>query len=75
MRRVTDFAETEEYAALLLRQTDADMEGQTPILWLHDSVIRDTSVVNGREVINLGSYNYIGMSGNKRRRKRRRFRL
>lgn len=65
VRRVTDFAETEEYAALLLRQTDADMEGANPYFVAHDSVIRDTSVVNGREVINLGSYNYIGMSGNK----------
>ena len=30
----------------------------------HDSVVRDISTIHGRSVINLGSYNYLGMSGN-----------
>jgi 8-amino-7-oxononanoate synthase/acyl carrier protein len=30
----------------------------------HDSLIKDTSIVNGKRVINFGSYNYLGLSGN-----------
>ena len=58
-----DFAQRrEEYAALQQRFEDSMRlwQGQTPIFVAHDSLIRDTSVVNGREVINLGSCGYIG---------------
>lgn len=63
--RITDFKESEEYRALMKRfeETITDEE-MNPYFVPHDSLIRDTSVVRGKEVINLGSYNYLGMSGN-----------
>ncbi|WP_078695373.1 aminotransferase class I/II-fold pyridoxal phosphate-dependent enzyme [Caloramator quimbayensis] len=36
---------------------------ENPYFICHDSIIRDTSIVKDREVINFGSYNYVGMSG------------
>ncbi|MBR0353533.1 MAG: aminotransferase class I/II-fold pyridoxal phosphate-dependent enzyme [Oscillospiraceae bacterium] len=63
-RRITDFAESEEYRALKQRMVDTlPDESYNPYFVPHDSLIRDTSVVRGKEVINLGSYNYLGMSG------------
>ena len=44
----------------------ADAGLKDPYFVRHDSVLRDTSVVDGREVINLASYNYVGMSGHPR---------
>ena len=32
----------------------------------HEGVNKNTTIVNGREIINFGSYNYLGMSGNER---------
>lgn len=59
---VKRFEDSREFAALLSRQ--AAMEGiANPFFVCHDSVLRDVSVVEGREVINFGSYNYLGMSG------------
>lgn len=63
-RRITDFTESIEYKALKKRMAEAFKDGNNPYFIPHDSVIRDTSVINGKEVINLGSYNYLGMSGN-----------
>lgn len=36
---------------------------KNPYFIHHDSVVRDTSIVENREMINLASYNYLGMSG------------
>lgn len=42
------------------------LEGQeNPYFVCHDSALMDTSLMNGREVLNFGSYNYVGMSGRK----------
>ena len=62
--RITDFADSEEYIALKKREKDTLEGGFNPYFVPHDSLIRDTSIVYGKEVINLGSYNYLGMSGN-----------
>ena len=63
-RRITDFAESEEYRALKKRMAETlPDDAFNPYFVPHDSLIRDTSVVHGKEVINLGSYNYLGMSG------------
>lgn len=62
--RTTDFTETAEYKALHKRMDDAFVECENPYFVPHDSLIRDTSVINGKKMINLGSYNYLGMSGN-----------
>ncbi|MDR3051710.1 MAG: aminotransferase class I/II-fold pyridoxal phosphate-dependent enzyme [Oscillospiraceae bacterium] len=60
------FEDAPEYRAFLHR-TDSlnplmEVLGN-PYFVAHDSVIRDTSMMNGREVINFGSYNYLGLSG------------
>lgn len=63
-RRVTDFKDSEEYIALVKRKSETFTEETNPYFQPHDSVIRDTSVIGGIRAINLGSYNYLGMSGN-----------
>ncbi len=41
-----------------------EMVGElNPYFVHHDSVVRDTSIVEEKEVINLASYNYLGISG------------
>ena len=63
-RRITDFADSTEYKALKKRMADTlPDDAFNPYFVPHDSLIRDTSIVHGKEVINLGSYNYLGMSG------------
>lgn len=61
--RVTDFARSREYEAFCARKKSIENLGN-PYFVKHDSIIGDTSVVNGRPVLNFGSYNYIGLSGN-----------
>lgn len=61
--RITNFKQSQEYQAFVQRYAQmAGMEGN-PYFVKHDSMIGATSIVDGREVINLGSYNYLGMSG------------
>ena len=62
--RITDFAESVEYKELKKRMDATFEEGLNPYFIPHDSVVRDTSMIHGKPVINLGSYNYLGMSGN-----------
>lgn len=62
--RITDFADSTEYKAMKQRMSETfPDETLNPYFVPHDSLIRDTSIVRGKEVINLGSYNYLGMSG------------
>lgn len=63
-KRITDFAESEEYVSFKARMQETFRNGCNPYFIPHDSVIRDTSIIGGKELINLGSYNYLGMSGN-----------
>ncbi len=56
--------EFEEYAQRKLALADAGLKD--PYFVAHDSVLKDTSIVGGKEVINLASYNYVGMSGHPR---------
>ncbi len=52
-----------------LQQTTAQMlmtGVPNPYFTVHDSVVRDTTVIGGREMISFASYNYIGMSGDPR---------
>ncbi len=62
--RFEDSREYEEYAMRRLMISSANIKD--PYFVAHDSVLLDTSVVDGREVINLASYNYVGMSGHPR---------
>ena len=62
--RITDFAMSDEYIKIKKRMVETLKDGFNPYFVPHDSVVRDTSMIHGRSVINLGSYNYLGMSGN-----------
>ncbi|MBR4719672.1 MAG: aminotransferase class I/II-fold pyridoxal phosphate-dependent enzyme [Lachnospiraceae bacterium] len=63
--RITDFAKSHEYREFKDRMEAILSDGFNPFFIPHDSTVRDTSVIHGESVINLGSYNYLGMSGNK----------
>lgn len=67
MKKITRFEDSREYAEYAMRRLEInDAKIKDPYFVPHDSVLRDTSIVEGREVINLASYNYIGMSGHPR---------
>jgi acyl transferase domain-containing protein/7-keto-8-aminopelargonate synthetase-like enzyme len=56
--------EFEEVKALADRKALAEAIGvDNPYFLVNDGVTRDTSIINGAEVINFSSYNYAGMSG------------
>ncbi|HBQ64424.1 MAG TPA: hypothetical protein DD727_05805, partial [Clostridiales bacterium] len=38
-------------------------EFENPYFVPHDSVLRDVSIIDGQEVLNFASYNYLGLSG------------
>jgi 8-amino-7-oxononanoate synthase len=59
------FDDAQEHKAFSKRLKEGEKFDYNPFFVCHDSVIRDVSVVNGKEVINFGSYNYLGMSGRK----------
>jgi 8-amino-7-oxononanoate synthase/acyl carrier protein len=60
---VTCFEESREFAEFKIRQKGMDEIGN-PYFIRHDSTIKDVSLWNGKkEVLNFGSYNYLGMSG------------
>ena len=67
IRHITKFNQSREYEEFALRKLAlADAGLKDPYFVAHDSILKDTSIVNGREVINLASYNYVGMSGHPR---------
>jgi 8-amino-7-oxononanoate synthase len=56
--------EFEEVKALAERKALAEAVGvENPYFLVNDGITRDTSMVNGAQVINFSSYNYVGMSG------------
>lgn len=56
-----------EYKRLQQTTTQMLMTGvPNPYFTVHDSVVRDTTVIGGREMISFASYNYLGMSGEPR---------
>ncbi len=63
---ISEFRETPEFKAFYARQ-QALMAGgaDNPYFVCHDSALKDTSIMAGKEVLNFGSYNYVGMSGRK----------
>lgn len=65
-RRIIAFEETPEYAALAARLREAEGTSFNPYFVPHDSPLTDTSLMNGRRVINYGSYNYVCLSGHPR---------
>ena len=61
--RITDFRNSAEYISLFKRKDELFDDVENPYFLPHDSLISDTSVIRGERVINLGSYNYLGLSG------------
>ncbi|RMF27159.1 MAG: aminotransferase class I/II-fold pyridoxal phosphate-dependent enzyme [Cyanobacteria bacterium J083] len=58
------FEQTEEYQALKLKLQQIDELGQgNPFFVPQEGIVKDTTIVNGRELINFATYNYIGMCG------------
>ncbi|UUO06408.1 aminotransferase class I/II-fold pyridoxal phosphate-dependent enzyme [Blastopirellula sp. J2-11] len=58
---VREFPEIRELEARL--ETFARNGVENPYFDVHESVTKDTTVIDGREMINFSSYNYIGSSG------------
>ncbi|MCL2805279.1 MAG: aminotransferase class I/II-fold pyridoxal phosphate-dependent enzyme [Treponema sp.] len=62
VKPVTNFDDTPEYKAFKAR-FETLKDAKNPYFIPHDSTLRDTSIVYGKEVLNFGSYNYLGLSG------------
>ena len=63
IRPITRFEDTPEYAAFHARLDPMEAEHTNPYFLCNDSPLRDTSLHDGREILNFSSYNYVGMSG------------
>jgi len=63
VKPIKKFEDTPEYKAFTAR-LESLKEIKNPYFIPHDSPLRDISTVNGKEVLNFGSYNYLGLSGN-----------
>ena len=63
VKPITKFRDTPEYKSNAARFENMK-KSKNPYYIPHDSALRDTSIVDGKEVINFGSYNYLGLSGN-----------
>jgi len=63
---IGDFEQTDEYMHFHARIDSLLADGaKNPYFVCHDSPLLDTSIVNGKEMLDFGSYNYAGMSGRK----------
>ncbi len=59
-----DFEQFAEYRRLKTTMRQLLMTGvPNPYFTVHESVVRDTTIVDGRELISFASYNYLGLSG------------
>ncbi len=59
-----DVAQFPEYRRLKATMEQMLMTGvPNPYFTVHDSVVRDTTIVDGQELISFASYNYLGLSG------------
>ncbi|MDD3412264.1 MAG: aminotransferase class I/II-fold pyridoxal phosphate-dependent enzyme, partial [Eubacteriales bacterium] len=63
---ITRFEDAPEFQAFHKRQQDLMASGDdNPYFVCHESPLLDKSLMAGQEVLNFGSYNYVGMSGRK----------
>ena len=65
VRPITRFEDTPEYLHFLERQKALIGSGDNPYFVAHESPLLDTGIVDGKEILEFGSYNYVGMSGRK----------
>ncbi|MCA9134148.1 MAG: aminotransferase class I/II-fold pyridoxal phosphate-dependent enzyme, partial [Planctomycetales bacterium] len=58
------FDQLPEYRRLKRTKAQFELTGvPNPYFSVHEGVVRDTTVIDGRELISFASYNYLGMSG------------
>ena len=58
------FDQLPEFRRLKRTQAQFEMTGiPNPFFSVHEGTVRDTTVIDGRELISFASYNYLGMSG------------
>lgn len=63
---ITRFEDSEEFQEFYARQQALLGSGmENPYFVRHDSALTDVSMMEGQEVLNFGSYNYVAMSGRK----------
>ena len=65
VRPISRFEDTPEYKHFLERQEALVGKGDNPYFVAHESPLLDTGIIDGKEVLEFGSYNYVGMSGRK----------
>ena len=62
-KMITRFEDTPEHAAFQERLRGLEAAGDNPYFVCHESPLTDVSLMDGQEVLNFGSYNYVCMSG------------
>ena len=65
VRPIIRFEDSPEYKHFMARQEALVGKGDNPYFVTHESPLLDTGIVDGKEVLEFGSYNYVGMSGRK----------
>jgi len=65
VRPVVRFEDSPEYKHFLERQQQLIGHGDNPYFVCHESPLLDTGIVDGKPILEFGSYNYVGMSGRK----------
>lgn len=63
--QIKTFEQTKEFQEFSERLKEAEKYDYNPYFVCHDSIVSDVSLVNNKQVLNFGSYNYLGMSGRK----------
>jgi 8-amino-7-oxononanoate synthase len=66
-RKVADFSALQEYQALRVQRAAADMlKLEVPFFLTHSGRAADTTVIDGRSVINFSTYDYVALNGDPR---------